>query len=71
MKGSVHTIDTCSLTSSNYKSADVAVFVHHTGMSIIQELTPYPHGYFPGSSQATNCWLMYGSLGGTGFSLSR
>ena len=49
----------CSLTSSNYKGADAAVFAvprpHRTGMSIIQELTPYPRGYeyFPGSGQAT------------------
>ena len=39
----------CSLTSSNYKGADAAVFAvprpHRTGMSVIQELTPYPRGY--------------------------
>ena len=66
----------CSLTSPNYKGADAAVYTvprpHRTGMSIFQELTPYPRGYeyFPGSGQATN-WLMYGCLGSTGFSLSR
>ena len=41
------------------------------GMSINQEVMPYLHKYeyFPGSGQATNR-LMYGSLGGIGFSLS-
>ena len=49
-----------SLTSSNYKGADAAVFAvpmpHRMDMSIIQGLTPYPRGYeyFPGSGQATN-----------------
>ena len=69
-------ISACSLTSPNNKGADAAVYAvpkpHRTGMSIFQELTPYPRGYeyFPGSGQATN-WLMYGCLGSTGFSLSR
>ena len=69
-------ISVCSLTSPNYKGADAAVYAvtrpHRTGMSIFQELTPYPRGYeyFPGSGQATN-WLMYGCLGSTGFSVSR
>ncbi len=39
----------CSLTSPNYKGADAAVFAvprpHCTGMSIFQELMPYPRGY--------------------------
>ena len=43
--------------------------IPEVGMSIFQELTPYPRGYeyFPGSSQATN-WFR--CLGSTEFSLS-
>ena len=39
------------------------------GMSIIQEMMPYLHGYdFPQDSQATNKF-MYGCQGGIGFTL--